>query len=85
MVFVFQDPWVFFLPLIVFLVVLYTTKIVAISSILSSIVSTLYIVVINNIVLINVATVIITVILIYRHRTNIKRMMDGCENKITWI
>ena len=85
MIFVFKDPLVFFLPLGIFLLTLYITKIVAISSIVSSVVSTAYIYMINDNILINIASFIITILLIYRHRANIKRMIEGNENKITWM
>ena len=85
MVYVFHDPLVFFLPLGVFLLTLYLTKIVALSSIVSSIVSTVYVYMINDNLLINLASLIIALLLIYRHKANIKRMIDGNENKITWM
>lgn len=85
MIYVFKDPLVFFLPLGIFLLTLYITKIVAISSIVSSIVSTAYIYIINDNLLINIASLTITLLLIWRHRANIKRMIDGNENKITWM
>lgn len=85
MVFVFKDPFVFFLPLGIFILILYISKIVSISSITSSIVSTIYIWIINDHLLINIAALIITLILIYRHKDNLKRVINGNENKITWM
>ena len=85
MIYVFHDPLVFFLPLGVFLLTLYITKIVAISSIISSVVSSIYIWMINDNMLINLAAIAIALLLTYRHKANIKRMIDGNENKITWM
>lgn len=85
MIFIFHDPLVFFLPLITFILVLYVTKIVALSSILSAVVSSIYICMISNDILINCASIFITIFLTYRHRSNIKRMLEGTENKITWM
>lgn len=85
MIFSLHDPWVFFIPLILFLITLYLTKIVSVSSILSSITSTIYIFITVNNIYINLASLLITILLIYRHSTNIERVIKGTENKITWM
>lgn len=77
--------WIFFLPLITFLVVLYTTKIVALSSVMSAIVNTAYIYFIDESKGLFAASLIFTIVLIIRHRKNFERMIKHEENKIKWM
>ena len=77
--------WIFFLPLIAFLVVLYTTKIVALSSVMSAVVNTTYIYFIDESKGLFIASLIFTVVLIIRHRKNFERMIKHEENKIKWM
>lgn len=85
MIYVFNDPLIFFLPLTIFLIILYLSKIVAISSILSAIASTIQIFIISGDLTVSIASLLITLLLIYKHKSNIKRMIDGNENKINWM
>ena len=77
--------WIFFLPLIAFLVVLYTTKIVALSSVMSAVVNTTYIYFIDESKGLFIASLIFTIVLIIRHRKNFERMIKHEENKIKWM
>ena len=77
--------WIFFLPLITFLVVLYTTKIVALSSVMSAIVNTAYIYFIDESKGLFAASLIFAIVLIIRHRKNFERMIKHEENKIKWM
>lgn len=77
--------WIFFLPLITFLVVLYTTKIVALSSVMSAIVNTAYIYFTDESKGLFAASLIFTIVLIVRHRKNFERMIKHEENKIKWM
>ena len=77
--------WIFFLPLITFLLVLYTTKIVAVSSVMSAIVNTAYIYFIDESKGLFAASLIFTIVLIIRHRKNFERMIKHEENKIKWM
>ena len=77
--------WIFFLPLIVFLAVLYLTKIVALGSIASAVVNTVYIYFAAGSAQLFVASLIFTIVMIVRHRKNIDRILKNEENKITWM
>ena len=77
--------WIFFLPLITFLVVLYVTKIVALSSVMSAIVNTIYIYFMDESKKLFVASLIFTIVMIIRHRKNFERILKHEENKITWM
>lgn len=77
--------WIFFVPLIAFLVVLYIWRIVALASILSAVVNTAFIWFYVDSLPLFITSLIFTVILIVRHRPNLQRMLNGTENKIKWM
>ena len=77
--------WIFFLPLIVFLIVLYIGKIIALASIISAVVNTIYIYFTADSIELFVASLVFTVVIIVRHRKNIERIIKHEENKITWM
>ena len=77
--------WIFFLPLIVFLAVLYLTKIVALGSIASAVANTVYIYFGVGSAQLFVASLVFTIVMIVRHRKNIDRIFKNEENKITWM
>ena len=77
--------WIFFLPLITFLVVLYVTKIVALSSVMSAIVNTIYIYFMDESKKLFIASLIFTIVMIIRHRKNFERILKHEENKIKWM
>lgn len=77
--------WIFFLPLLAFLVILYIGKIVALASVGSAIINTIYIYFALDSFEMFVASLIFTVILAVRHRGNFERMLKHEENKIKWM
>ena len=77
--------WMFFLPLIVFIVVLYLSKIVSLSSILGALSSSVYIILSTDFKLLWIVSLILTGIVIVRHKANIMRMIHREENKIKWM
>lgn len=85
MVFGPYSPWLFFLPLISFLIVLYIWKIISLASICSAIVATIYVYITTDSIWMFGALLIFTVLIIVRHRKNIERMIKHEENKISWM
>ena len=89
-VFIFHDPWMFFVPLIMFFLILYLFKYVSLGSICAVIASSLTITSsldlldINNLLMI-VASWAMTFLVISRHAANIKRIRKGTENKVSWL
>ena len=77
--------WIFFVPLFTFLVILYIGKIVALASVGSAIVNTIYIYFALDSFEMFLASLIFTMILAIRHRKNFERMLKHEENKITWM
>ncbi len=79
------SPLVFFLPLCVFLLVLYIGKIIALASSVSAIGATVYILLIRAPYPIATAMGVFTLLILVRHRENFRRMIKGTENKIHWM
>lgn len=77
--------WIFFLPLILFLVILYVGKIVALASVGSAMGNTVYIYFALDSFEMFTASLIFTVVLIVRHRKNFERIIKKEENKIGWM
>lgn len=77
--------WMFFLPLLVFLAVLYVSKIVALSSIVSSLAVLVYACCIGAHSSVKAALAVFAAMIVVRHRKNIERMRKGTENKIKWM
>ncbi len=75
----------FLLPVGIFFLILYITKMVSLSAMLALISASIILIVTKTSTNIVVAFVIITLIVIYRHKDNIKRIKDGTERKITWM
>ena len=79
------SPLTFFLPLVTFLAVLYLFKIVALSSMSSAVAGAIYIGCVSDNPSVTVAAVIFALLIILRHRENMRRMIQGNENKIHWM
>jgi acyl phosphate:glycerol-3-phosphate acyltransferase len=77
-------PVMFIVMVVVFLLSLYITKFVSLSSIIASIVAVIYAVVVKEMLLIIVVS-LLALFVIYRHRANIKRIINKTEPKIKWM
>ena len=80
-----QSFWIFFFPLITFMAVLYVTKIVALSSVLSAIANTVFIYFTADSKALFWGSLVFTIVMIIRHRANFERMLKHEENKIKWM
>lgn len=89
-IFIFQEFSYFLVPLFMFLIILYLFKYVSLGSICASVCSSLYITAqllsldVNNLFII-LASWLMTLLVIYRHSANIKRIQEGTENKVNWL
>lgn len=78
--------WVlFFLPIAMGLTLLHFTKYVSFSAMVSVTFTVILSFIVQQDLTISVALILIDVLLIYRHRTNIDRLRKGTERKVTWI
>ena len=79
------SPLMFFLPLAAFLLILYLTKIIALGSIGSAIVVTVFSAVCAGSWVVTGALAVFTAVIIWRHRANLERIRNHTENKISWM
>jgi acyl phosphate:glycerol-3-phosphate acyltransferase len=83
-VLLFYEPILFITALIFFFIALYISKYVSLSSIMTGLYAVIFSLVIYDIPLIIVVS-LLAFFVIYRHRSNIKRIMNKTEPKITWL
>lgn len=85
-VFVVKDLlWIFVIPLLIFLATLYLTKYVSLSSMVAIFFMPLFALFNGYSMEIVLSLVILWLLVVYRHRENIKRIKDGSERKISWM
>jgi glycerol-3-phosphate acyltransferase PlsY len=83
-VLLFYAPLMFLTIFAIFFISLYTTKYVSLSSMLAGICAVIYAIVVWDIPLL-IAVTLLASFVIYRHRTNIKRIINKTEPKIKWL
>ncbi|AME05104.1 glycerol-3-phosphate 1-O-acyltransferase PlsY [Bacillus siamensis] len=83
-VLLFYAPLLFVTMVAVFFVFLFLTKFVSLSSMLTGIYTIIYCLFVKDPYLLIVVT-LLTAFVIYRHRANIKRIMNKTEPKIKWF
>lgn len=75
----------FFLPLGTFLLILFLFKIVSLASILSSVTAAIYLFQSGGSLPSGIAAAVFSLLILIRHRENIRRMLRGQENQIRWM
>lgn len=80
----FYAPFLFISLLVVFFLILYITKYVSLSSMLIGIYALIYSIITQDLALI-LTTSLMTAFIFYRHRTNVKRILNKTEPKIKWM
>lgn len=75
----------FIIPFGCFVLTLYLSKMVSLSSMVASITSTISLLLIQQSFIVIAASCLLDVLIIYRHSDNIKRIKNGTERKITWM
>ncbi|ENH96975.1 hypothetical protein J416_07847 [Gracilibacillus halophilus YIM-C55.5] len=78
------NPLLFVIMVMSFLVILYLSKYVSLASMLTGIITIIVTSIQQDIGLI-IVTSLLTIFVIYRHHTNIKRIIKKTEPKITWM
>lgn len=77
-------PVLFLLLVVCFFIFLYLTKIVSLSSMLLALVAVIYSLFTGDLSL-QILVICLALFIFYRHRTNIKRIINKTEPKITWL
>jgi acyl phosphate:glycerol-3-phosphate acyltransferase len=83
-VLLFYAPLMFVVMVAVFMITLYITKYVSLSSMIAALAAFIYALISGDLALIVVVT-ILAAFVIYRHRANIVRIKNKTEPKITWL
>ncbi|ELK45563.1 glycerol-3-phosphate 1-O-acyltransferase PlsY [Halobacillus sp. ACCC02827] len=78
------NPLVFLILVLSFFILLYISKYVSLSSMISGVIGIIAAVLTKDFGL-SIIIGLFTVFVIYRHRSNIKRIIDKTEPKITWM
>lgn len=84
-IFTFQDASMLLVPLAAFVIVLLAGKMVSLASMIAAITSSIYIFIDSPADSTRVASILLTILLIYRHRSNVQRILKGEENKVSWL
>lgn len=84
-IFTFQDVSMLLVPLAAFVIVLLAGKMVSLASMVAAITSSIYIFIDSPADSTRIASILLTILLIYRHRSNIQRILKGEENKVSWL
>lgn len=84
-IFTFHDAWFVVVPLLAFFLTLYLFKMVSLSSMCMALVSSLFITFMQDNTTITIASWLLTILVVYRHRTNIGKIINKTESKITWM
>lgn len=74
----------FIVPVLIFFIILYLSKIVSLSSIIATLSAAIISLTSNNIS-ITISMLVLWVIIVYRHKDNIVRINNKTEKKITWM
>ncbi|QGQ46224.1 glycerol-3-phosphate 1-O-acyltransferase PlsY [Metabacillus sediminilitoris] len=80
----FSEPIMFITMILFFFLILFITKYVSLSSMLAGVYGIVYSLFTKDIPLIIVIS-LLTIFVIYRHRANIKRIMNKTEPKVKWL
>ncbi|NTU26684.1 glycerol-3-phosphate 1-O-acyltransferase PlsY [Bacillus tequilensis] len=83
-VLLFYAPLLFITMLAVFFIFLYLTKFVSLSSMLTGIYTVIYSLFVHDKYLL-IVVILLTIFVIYRHRANIKRIINKTEPKVKWL
>jgi glycerol-3-phosphate acyltransferase PlsY len=89
-IFVFKNPMYFIGPVLMFLIVLYLYKWVSVASICAALCSSIQILSMNmaadtDSILLMIGSCLLTLLVIYRHRSNIVKVRENKEGRITWM
>lgn len=77
--------WTFVLPLSLFFVILKLTKFVSFSSMIAVSVAASLMFIVQDRLIVSLFAAAIALLVIYRHRANIKRLLAGTESKVKWL
>ena len=77
--------WQFLFPILCFFVILYLFKMVSVASILSVLAAVISSYALKCDLSISLSLTALWLLVTYRHRSNLQRVMNGTESKIKWM
>lgn len=80
-----HEPLMFLIIMVVFFLSLYLSKYVSLSSMIAGFAGLVYSIILWDDKLLIAILAILTIFVVYRHRANIKRILNKTEPKITWL
>lgn len=80
-----NNIWCLLIPFACFILCLYLSKMVSLSSMVAAVASTLCMILFKMNSSIITASFLMSALIIYRHRSNIVKIKNGTENKIKWL
>lgn len=85
-IFLTKQPFMhFLLPIILTITILYFTKMVSLSAMIGVTTATILLLLTQDNTYLTLAFALVNIIVVWRHRANIQRILDGTESKITWM
>ena len=81
-VILFYSPFLFFTLIAVFFLTLYLSKYVSLSSMMAAIIYTVFF---TDDIPLTIVVAVLTAFIFYRHRANIKRIINKTEPKVKWL
>ena len=75
----------FLIPFACFFVCLYISKMVSLASMIAAIASTISLLIFDVSTSIFIASLLMSILIIYRHRGNVKKILNKTESKISWM
>ncbi|WP_066327316.1 glycerol-3-phosphate 1-O-acyltransferase PlsY [Anoxybacteroides amylolyticum] len=84
-VILFYSPFLFFTLIAVFFLTLYLSKYVSLSSMMAGVYAIIYTVFFTDDIPLTIVVAVLTTFIFYRHRANIKRIINKTEPKIKWL
>jgi len=79
------SPLLFVTLILVFFIVLYITKYVSLSSMLSGVSGIIYTLLFTDDLPLTIVIILLTLFVFYRHRANIRRIINKTEPKVKWL
>lgn len=85
--FILHNWWPFVIPIAIFFGVLYLSKYVSLSSMTATVAGALisFLFTYNEVYYTSLALLVVALFIVYRHRANIKRILEKTESKISWM
>ena len=80
-----NDILCFLIPFAGFMIILNLSKMVSLSSMSATVISTIYLIIVHAETSVIIASALMSALIIYRHKSNIVKIKNGTESKVKWL